>query len=82
MLSFDGIGNFLDNLPSTSLPMDGGMILPHNQAPLLSRVVPSTMQPLPGMCLVTINTLRPRTDLYMSRLPCELRRGACFHQDG
>ena len=46
-LSFDD----LENIPSTSLPMDD------------------------GTCLVTINTLKPRADLYMSRLPCELRRG-------
>jgi len=39
--------------------------------------VPSTVQPLPSMCLVTINEPRPPTDLYILRLPFD--SGAGFH---
>ena len=56
-----------DYFPSTSLPMDDGIVLPPNQAP-----------PVSGMRLITINALRPRTYLYMPRLPWEVRRGAGF----
>ena len=69
--SFDDIDNFFDNFSPSSLTMDRG-IPPPNQTMPLSYVGPSNAQPLPGMCLVTINTLRPRTDLYTSRLPFEL----------
>ena len=80
--SFDDLDNFFDNLSPSSLTMDGGIPPPPNQTLPLSCVVPSTIQLLPSMCLVTINALRPRTDLYMSRLPFGLRRGAGPHGRG
>ena len=66
--------NFYDNFSPSPLTMDRG-IPPPNQTMLLSGVIPSTTPPLPSMCLVTINALRERTDLYTLRLPAGLRGG-------
>jgi len=65
--SFDNLSSFLDNLPSSSLTMDGDMSPPLDQTLPLSCVVPRTLQPLPSMCFVPIIELRPPADLYMSR---------------
>ena len=73
-LSFDDFDNFLDNFPSSPLTMDGGMFPPPPFG-----VVSHTVQLPFGMFVVTINELRPRTDLYMSRLPLQLQRGEVLH---